>query len=147
MCILEQDGRREKEYGKRERRGREAGAKGTGSGKFLPPCPPPPHINPLDPKGKKFTEVSERYLQNTVEQFLLHSFSLQTLSTYLSEEKMYWIPVIVVLFIIARAIFFVGYYIDPMKRGVGFAMTWFPAIAPSGCCLYCMSVYGVQASH
>ena len=102
-------------------------------------------INPLDPSGKKYTEQLGNYLQNTVEQFLLHSFSLLTLSTYLSEEKMYWIPVMVVLFTIARAVFFVGYYIDPMKRGVGFAMTWFPNIALSAYCLYCICVYGVQS--
>ena len=104
-------------------------------------------INPLDPSGKKYTEQLKNYLQNTVEQFLLHSFSLLTLSTYLSEEKMYWIPIMVVLFTIARAVFFVGYYIDPLKRGVGFAMTWFPNIAVSGFCLYCMCMYGLQAPH
>ena len=31
-------------------------------------------INPLDPSGKQFTELRQQYLQNTVEQFLLHSF-------------------------------------------------------------------------
>ena len=102
-------------------------------------------INPLDPRGKKFTEAPERYLQNTVEQFLLHSFSLLVLSTYLSEEKMHWIPVLVVLFIIARAVFLVGYLTDPLKRATGFAMTYFPTIAVSVYCLYCMCMYGVQA--
>ena len=104
-------------------------------------------INPLDPSGKKFTELRQNYLQNTVEQFLLHSFSLLALSTYLSEEKMHWIPLLVVLFVIARAVFFVGYSIDPLKRGVGFASTWFPTIAVSVYCLYCMCAYGVTASN
>ena len=102
-------------------------------------------INPLDPRGKKITEQQERYLQNTVEQFLLHSFSLISLSTYLSEEKMHWIPLLVALFVIGRALFFVGYSIDPMKRGVGFVITWYPTMAVSGYCLYCMCIYGVQA--
>lgn len=104
-------------------------------------------INPLDSIGKHFTEIPERYLQNTVEQFLLHSFSLLALSTYLSEEKMHLIPVLVVLFIIARAVFLVGYLTEPLNRGVGFAMTYFPTIAVSVYCLYCMCVYGVQAPH
>lgn len=104
-------------------------------------------INPLDPKGTKITATYERYLQNTVEQFLVHSFSLLDLSTYLSEEKMHWIPLLVVLFAIGRAVFFVGYSIDPLKRGVGFVLTMYPTIAVSGYCLYCMGVYGVQAPH
>lgn len=49
-------------------------------------------INPLDPEERKFTELPQRYLQNTLEQFMLHSFSLFALSTYLSEENMHWIP-------------------------------------------------------
>ena len=99
-------------------------------------------INPLDPSGKQFTELRQQYLQNTVEQFLLHSFSLLALSTYLSEEKMHWIPLLIVLFIIARALFFIGYSIDPLKRGVGFASTWYPTMTVTGYCLYCMCVYG-----
>ena len=102
-------------------------------------------VNPLDPSGKKFTELCERYLLNTVEQFLVHSFSLIALSTYLSEEKMHWIPLLVALFVIGRAVFFVGYSIDPLKRGAGFTMTWLPTVAVSAYCLYCMFVYGVQA--
>ena len=104
-------------------------------------------INPLDPSGKRFTQVPDRYLQNTVEQFLLHAFSLLALSTYLSEKKMHWIPLLVVLFVIARATFFVGYSIHPLKRAVGFAMTYFPTVGITGYCLYCMCVYGVQAPH
>ena len=104
-------------------------------------------INPLDPSGKALTEMRQRYLQNTVEQFLLHAFSLLTLSTYLSEEKMHLIPLLVVLFIIARAVFFVGYSIDPIKRTLGFAMTYTQNVFVTGYCLYCMFVHGVQASH
>ena len=35
--------------------------------------------------------------------------------------------------------------IDPMKRGVGFVLTWHPNLVVNGYCLYCMCVYGVQA--
>ena len=102
-------------------------------------------INPLDPSGKKFTEQRQMYLQNTLEQFLVHSFCLMGLSTYLSEEKMHWIPLLVALFVIGRALFFVGYAIDPLKRTVGFGLTWWPTMAVSGYCLYCMCVYEMQA--
>lgn len=103
-------------------------------------------INPLDPSGQKFTQTFDRYLRNTVEQFLVHTFGLLVLSTYLSEGQMQWIVYLVVWFVIARAVFLVGYYIDPVKRAIGFAMTWLVNLVVVGYCLYCMCVYGVQAS-
>ena len=92
--------------------------------------------NPLDPSGVKYVGTSSRYLLNTNEQFLLHSFSLIVLSTYLTEEKMYLVPLLVVLFCIARLLFAVGYSMDPLKRGVGFTMTIFPTTAVIIYCLY-----------
>lgn len=59
-------------------------------------------INPLNQSGAKYVEISSRYLQNTVEQFLLHAFSLVVLATYLSEENMLLVPLLVVIFSIAR---------------------------------------------
>ena len=104
-------------------------------------------INPLDPSGKKYVEMRSRYLQNTVEQFLLHSFSLVALSTYLSEENMHLVPLLVVLFSIARLLFAVGYSIDPLKRGFGFAMTSYPTFMVITYCLYCLFMHGLEAYH
>lgn len=103
-------------------------------------------INPLDPSGKKLTELRQKYLQNTVEQFLVHSFSILALSTYLSEEKMHMIPLLIVLFVIGRALFYVGYSFNPIWRAAGFAMTWIPTVLVSGYCLYCICVYSVLAT-
>lgn len=102
-------------------------------------------INPLDTSGQKITETFQRCLQNTLEQFLIHVLSLLVLSTYLPEEQMQCIPYLVVWFVIGRAVFFVGYFIDPIKRGVGFAMNWLVNLAVVGYCFYCMCVYGVHA--
>ena len=88
--------------------------------------------------------MRSRYLQNTVEQFLLHSFSLIVLSTYLSEEKMYLIPLLVVLFCIGRLLFAMGYSMDPLKKDVGFAMTIFPTVGVILYCLYSLFIYGFE---
>ena len=104
-------------------------------------------INPLDPSGNKYVEMGSRYLQNTVEQFLLHSFSLIVLATYLSEETMHLVPLLVVLFSIARLLFAVGYSIDPLWRGFGFAMTFLPSAVVIYYCLYCLFMYGFEAYH
>ncbi|KAL9985096.1 hypothetical protein ACROYT_G007461, partial [Oculina patagonica] len=104
-------------------------------------------INPLDQGGKTFVEMPSRYLQNTVEQFLLHSFSLIVLSTYLSEENMNFVPFLVVLFCIARLVFAVGYFMDPIKRSLGYAMTFTPTNLVIGYCLYCLLIYGFEVYH
>lgn len=104
-------------------------------------------INPLDPEERKYTELPQRYLQNTLEQFMPHSFSLFALSTYLSEENMHWIPLLVALFVIARVVYFVGYFIEPIKRIPGFVLTFLPTLAVGGYCLCCMCVYGAQTLH
>ena len=103
-------------------------------------------INPLDPSGKKYVELRSRYLQNTVEQLLLHSFSLIALSTYLSEENMYLVPLLVVLFSIARLLFAVGYSMDPLKRALGFVMTFLPTVGVILYCLYCLFAHGYSIS-
>ena len=104
-------------------------------------------INPLDPSGNKYVEMCSRFLQNTVEQFLLHSFSLVVLATYLSEENMHLIPLLAVLFCIARLLFAVGYSIDPLMRGFGFCMTFYPTVMAIIYCLYCLFMYGFEAYH
>ena len=102
-------------------------------------------IDPLDKSGKKYVEMRSKFLQNTVEQFLLHSFGLIVLSTYLSEENMHWVPLLVVLFVISRALFFVGYSMHPLKRGVGFSMTFLSNNLVIAYCLYCLFMYGFEA--
>ena len=104
-------------------------------------------INPLDPSGKKYVEIRSRYLQNTVEQFLVHSFSLVVLATYLSEENMNFIPLLVAVFSIGRLLFAVGYSIDPLRRGFGFAVTFLPTAMVIYYCLYCLFMYGFDAYH
>ena len=104
-------------------------------------------INPLNQSGTKYVEIRSRYLQNTVEQFLLHSFSLVVLATYLSEENMHLVPLLVVVFSIARLLFAVGYSIDPLKRGFGFVMTFYPTIVVMTYCLYCLFKHELAWKH
>ena len=102
-------------------------------------------IDPLDQSGEKYIKMRSNFLQNTVEQFLLHSFGLTVLSTYLSEESMHWVPLLVILFVVSRVLFFVGYSIHPLKRSIGFFMTFAPSVAVMLYSLWCLIVYGFDA--
>ena len=61
--------------------------------------------NPLDPKNNHRTEILERILSNTVEQFLLTVGSTIILSTYLKPSQMIIIPIFVIFWCLGRIVF------------------------------------------
>ena len=61
--------------------------------------------NPLDPKNNQRTEILQRILTNTVEQFLLTTGSTIILSTYLKPSQMIIIPIFVILWCLGRIVF------------------------------------------
>ncbi|EDO49563.1 predicted protein [Nematostella vectensis] len=95
-------------------------------------------INPLDKSAKQFVEIPQKYLKNTVEQFVLHFVASLVLTTYLTAEQMFVVPVLVGIFVTGRLCFAVGYKIHFSARGFGFALTWLPTVAIIMYCLYRM---------
>ena len=65
--------------------------------------------NPLDPKNNHRTEILQRILTNTVEQFLLTVGSTIILSTYLKPSQMIIIPIFVILWCLGRIVFELRY--------------------------------------
>ena len=65
--------------------------------------------NPLDPKNNHRTQVLERILSNTVEQFLLTVGSTIILSTYLKPSQMIIIPIFVIFWCLGRIVFELRY--------------------------------------
>ncbi|KND03160.1 uncharacterized protein SPPG_09001 [Spizellomyces punctatus DAOM BR117] len=95
-----------------------------------------PAIDPtVSPIGRNHTmDVFQRYLQNTVEQFMLHFGAVTGLAAW--DDCKHVLP-LVMLFVIARVIFLLGYLAtsDGRYRGVGFAMTVWPTVWALGRCL------------
>ncbi len=80
--------------------------------------------NPLNPDTEQKMKTPVQILTNTVEQSLIFVPSTLILSTYLDgENQMVAIPVLVVLFAIARTVFAIGYLAAPIYRSPGFFMT------------------------
>lgn len=78
-------------------------------------------------------------LQNTVEQFAT-SFAAQLMtSTWLDASQMSAIPIVVVLFVIGRILFWIG-YTNPARnrtdRAYGMPLTLFPLYAMVGFSVY-----------
>ena len=97
--------------------------------------------NPLSSVDKDKVEIHCRVLQNSLEQFLL-SFVLQLSTvTWLEEAQMKIIPIVVVLFLVGRVLFWRG-YLDPYcghaRRAYGLPLTMFTNLGMLIYCIYKM---------
>ena len=101
-----------------------------------------PAINSLDKCTDKYVALPSRYLQDTFEQFSLHFVALLVLTTHVSAANMHLIPCLVVLFLIGRVLFGVGFVKHYSYRALGFALTFYPTVIVYGFCLYCSFAYG-----
>ena len=94
-------------------------------------------LDPLHGKSEDLLLVEARYLQNTVEQLLLNLTGQVVLSLYVSAAVLTRIiPTLVALFVTGRVLFYIGYKLDPLKRGLGFAMTYIPSVLVHMYCLF-----------
>lgn len=80
-------------------------------------------INPLVHMESESMQVDGRVADNTLQQNFVFLIGTLALSTILSEENMKLILALVIVFIIARVIFWIGYRINPLYRAPGMAGT------------------------
>lgn len=82
--------------------------------------------NPVREKTTYKASVVSRYIQNTIEQTLLHVLLQLALSTYLPDEYLSLIPMHISIFVVARFAFLYGYMdeVKPINRAFGFALTY-----------------------
>jgi hypothetical protein len=74
-------------------------------------------------------EINLRYNQNTLEQTVLAAIAWAGLALALPHERLALIPALAILFVVARALFWIGYLIAPGARALGFALTFYPTVA------------------
>ncbi|PAA82541.1 hypothetical protein BOX15_Mlig026664g1, partial [Macrostomum lignano] len=77
----------------------------------------------------RMTDLWRSILQNTLEQAMVLTLNLLAMSQNLPSEKLAVVPMAVVLFIVARVIFAIGYIIWPTRRALGFSLTHLPNVA------------------
>ena len=97
--------------------------------------------NPVAPvaQSQQLYHVSQRVLQNTLEQTALHVLAILALASSLDPDQLDVIPVLVLLFVFGRALFMLGYMYHPLYRGVGFALTFHPIVASLVYAIYTIS--------
>lgn len=87
---------------------------------------------PADRHGSAYSEASPALavrranLQNTLEQTVIASGAHLILATVLRDAELVLIPLLVLLFVVGRAAFAIGYAKSPLARAFGMAVTGAP---------------------
>ena len=74
-------------------------------------------------------EIALRYNQNTVEQTLLAAIAWLGLAVSVPHAALAFVPAMAVLFVVGRALFWIGYLIYPVARAFGMVLTALPTLA------------------
>jgi len=77
-------------------------------------------------------EINLRYNTNTTEQLLLVVIAWPVLAVTLSVGQLVLIPAAATLFVVGRALFWIGYTIHPLARAFGMTLTALPTLAAYG---------------
>lgn len=93
-------------------------------------------VDPINGGSENLTEVPNRILRNTVEQYFLHMSGLIMLTTILEPSSLKAIPILVGLFLLGRITFWFGYTRSPFNRSFGFMATLVPTLVVYGYCVY-----------
>jgi hypothetical protein len=88
-----------------------------------PNCPQKHSIDPTLQKESRGIQINGRVVENTLQQFLMFLVGTLALSVSLTAEQMRAIPAVVVVFVVTRIAFWVGYRIHPLYRAFGMAAT------------------------
>jgi hypothetical protein len=74
-------------------------------------------------------EIDRRYLQNTLEQLVLAIVAHLALVVIVPADSIRVVGILVMLFVIGRATFWIGYHVSGPARAFGFATTFYPTVA------------------
>ena len=80
-------------------------------------------IDPTLGKEDQKTVVNGRVADNTLQQFTIFAVALLALAVTLPADRLSFVPVAAITFVIARIVFWVGYRIHPLYRAPGFSST------------------------
>jgi amino acid permease len=80
-------------------------------------------IDPTLNKEDLATQINGRVVENTLQQLVLFVLGTLALSVGLAPEQMGFIPAAVIVFVIARIAFWIGYRVHPLYRAFGMAAT------------------------
>ncbi|MGE3627632.1 MAG: MAPEG family protein [Hyphomicrobiales bacterium] len=77
-------------------------------------------------KPNSALDINTRFILNTFEQFTLYFTAQAALCLYAPIEEARSMPLLTVLFVLGRILFWIGYHKNPYLRAFGFGLTFYP---------------------
>jgi hypothetical protein len=93
-------------------------------------------IDPTLQKEDLATQINGRVVENTLQQFVLFLVATTALSVNLTADTMRIVPAAAIVFVVARAAFWIGYRIHPLYRAFGMAATGYLNVGLLGFALW-----------
>jgi hypothetical protein len=81
------------------------------------------------PKPNSAVDINNRFILNTVEQFILYFIGNAGLALYCPPEEARTLIILTSLFLMGRVLFWFGYHHNPYVRAFGFGITFYPTVA------------------
>jgi MAPEG family len=81
------------------------------------------------PKPNSAVDINNRFILNTVEQFILYFIGNAGLALYCPPDEARTLIILTTLFVLGRVLFWVGYHYNPYLRAFGFGLTFYPTVA------------------
>ena len=81
------------------------------------------------PKPNSAVDINNRFILNTVEQFILYFIGNAGMALYCPPEEARALIILTALFVLGRVLFWVGYHYNPYVRAFGFGITFYPTVA------------------
>ena len=81
------------------------------------------------PKPNSAVDINNRFILNTVEQFILYFIGNAGIALYCPPEEARTLIILTALFLMGRVLFWVGYHYNPYVRAFGFGITFYPTVA------------------
>ena len=80
------------------------------------------------PKPNSAVDINNRFILNTVEQFILYFIGNAGIALYCPPEEARTLIILTALFVMGRVLFWVGYHYNPYVRAFGFGITFYPTV-------------------
>ncbi len=77
----------------------------------------------------RLIEITLRYNQNTLEQIALAAIAWAGLALTVPHAMLTLIPAMAIVFVAGRALFWIGYLINPVARALGMGLSAYPTFA------------------
>uniref|UniRef100_A0A3P9J558 Transmembrane protein 79b n=1 Tax=Oryzias latipes TaxID=8090 RepID=A0A3P9J558_ORYLA len=97
-------------------------------------------LKPLYLNGQVDREVKvhEHYVSQSLALFLFYFLQLAVLATYISQDLVKLVPLLTIIFVFGRLIYWLCLALDSSIRGLGFAFSFLPMVVMMGANLYYM---------